>query len=125
MAWEIVDVDREKSIRSRPVASVGYQRLSLNVSACNLLGDYEKYKYVELLRDPTRANIIGVRFLIDSTEKSIVIKRKTSGGKIVGGIDISSKHHIEKLFGNVGIQRKTTNYSVTKESENILVVHTK
>ena len=107
------------------MASIGNQRISFNVAACNLLDNYEQYEHAELLSDKTRIDIVGVRFLTQSTEKSIVIKRKHQKGKIVGGMDISSKYYAEKLFGMIGTQKKTTNYAVTKESENILVIHTK
>lgn len=125
MAWNIVKVERNGKSRGMPSASVGHGRIGINVSACNLLDDYEKYNCVELLTDPDRPYIVGICFLEESTKTSVQIKRKKIDGKVVGGIDIASKSHVEKLFGVAGTQSKTTNYSITKEEDNILVIHIK
>lgn len=125
MAWNIVEPEKGKRNRTHPSAGVGFGRISLSVSACNLLENYEQYKYVELLTDPEKPSVVGIRFLEESTEKSIPIKRRISNNKVIGGMDIAGKYYMEKLFGMVGIQNKTTKYSVTKDSENILIIHTR
>lgn len=126
MAWSVVKVDRGRKNRSAPSASVGYGRIGLNVAACNLIEDFEKYSFVELLKDPEKPSLYGVRFLESATEESVSIKRKIADGKIVGGIEISSKGHIEQIFGILGTQKKTTVYPVTKdENDNILIIHIK
>lgn len=124
MAWTVVEVEGNKKCRGTPAASIGYGRLLLNVAACNLLDHHEKYKYAELLTDTLRPSAVGVRLLEDSTEKAIAIKRKTNKGKVVGGIEIPSKYHMQKLFGIKGTQKKITTYSVTKDKqyENILII---
>jgi len=123
--WEVVEANNGANTKSKPGASVGYNKIGLNVAACKLLGDYEQYKHVELLIAPDKPSVVGVRFLVESTEKSISIKRKVIDGKIVGGVEISAKYYVEKLFGIIGTQKKTTNYPVTKDADNILVIHTK
>lgn len=125
MAWNVVEPEKGKRNRMQPSASVGFGRISLSVSACNLLGTYEQYKCVELLTDPEKPSVVGIRFLRESTENSIQIKRRTANGKVIGGMDIVGKSYMEKLFGIAGTQNKATKYPVTKDSENILVIHTR
>lgn len=127
MAWSVVEVDRSKKNRALPSASVGYGRLGLNVAACNLLGNFSQYKYAELLTDATRPSIVGVRFLVEATERSVLLKRKEIKGKVVGGLEIQAKNHMEKLFGLAGTQKKTTSYPATKDpdSNNILIISVK
>lgn len=123
MAWNIVELEKDQTNRARPTASVGYGRISLNVSACKLIEDYEQYKHVELLTDPEKS-AIGMRFSKEATGKSIPIKRKIVKGKLTGGLDITGKYYMQKLFGTIGTQKKTTRYSVVKESETLLVINT-
>ncbi|MDE6108431.1 MAG: hypothetical protein K2F83_07185 [Oscillospiraceae bacterium] len=124
MSWNVVEVEKGKKNRALPSASIGFGRISLNVSACNLMENFEQYKYVELLTDPEKPSAIGMRFLKEATGKSIPAKRKTVNGKITGGLEISGKYYMQKLFGIAGTQKRTTRYSVTKETENILVINT-
>lgn len=122
MGWEIIEIEIGGKNKASPSVSVGYGRMCFNISACNLLGQYEQYNYVQLLADPTRISEIGVQFFEEAEEKSIPIKRKKSGGKFVGGLEISSKVYMEKIFGITGTQKKTTTYPVKKESKDTLVV---
>ncbi|MFR1435743.1 MAG: hypothetical protein ACLSS9_11010 [Acutalibacteraceae bacterium] len=115
MAWEVVKVTQESKCSAVPCASIGYGRLALNVAACELLENYEDYKFVELLTDPSRPSTYGVRFLKINTENSIAIRRnRTKNGKLIGGLEIPSKHHMEKMFGIIGTQNKTTRFNVIK-----------
>lgn len=128
MAWEVVKIENNKKCKSVPAASVGFGRISLNIAACELIEDYDTYKFAELLTDSLQPSVFGIKLLKENTENSITIKRKqTKDKKIVGGIDISSKHHTEKLFGKIGTQNKVTHYAVTKPSEydNFLIISLK
>ena len=80
---------------------------------------------MEFLIAEDQKSIIGLRFLTESTESSVSIKRKTANGKIVGGLEIASKDLVQRFFGITGTQKKTTAFPVTKDCENILVVHIK
>ncbi len=125
MAWEVVKVDDSKVVRGIPRATVGYGRISLNVAACNLIENFENYKFAELLVDKSkRPTEYGVRFLKENTQDSISIKRKEVKGKIVGGVDIASVEHLGKLFGEEGKSRFSTHYSVSvdKSEPTILVL---
>ena len=124
MPWTVVEPERGKKNRALPSASVGFGRISLNVSACNLMEDYEKYKYAELLIDREKPSAVGIRFLKEATGKSIPVKRKTIKGKVTGGLDIAGKYYMQALFGIAGTQNKTTRYPVTKEAENFLIIDT-
>ena len=124
MAWNVVTIENSANCRSKPYASVGFSRISLNVAACSLLDDPDQYKYAEFLTDQERKSVVGIRFLKDATGGSIVLKRKNINGKVVGGIDISSKAHVEKLFGVKGTQKQVTRYDVIQDENNpeILIV---
>ena len=108
-----------------PRATVGYERISLNVAACNLFPKFEDFKFAELLRDKSkRPTEYGIKFLLENTQDSIALKRKVVKGKIVGGIEISSMEHVGKLFGEEGRNKFSTHYSVTldKTEQNIVVL---
>ena len=125
MAWEVVKVDDSVVVRGSPRATVGYGRISLNVSACNLLPDSVNYKFAELLMDKSkRPTEYGIRFLKENTQDSLVIKRKVIKGKTVGGVEISSMEHLGKLFGEEGRNKFSTHYSVTvdKTEPTILIL---
>ncbi len=124
--WKKVEVENRAKVRNVPSASIGYGRIGLNVAACELIDNYEKYKFAEIFSDSEQSSAFGIQFLEESTPNSIVIKRKQANGKPVGGIELSSKAHLEKMFGVLGIgtQKKTTRYSVKRDKslENFLVL---
>lgn len=124
MTWEVVKIDNSKICRGKPTASVGRNKITLNVAACDLIDNYDSYKYVEFLTNPFDSTKIGIRFLMEPSSDSVVIKRKQAKGKTVGGIDVSSKYHMEKLFGNKGTHDGTTHYDIVKDQDvdNILIV---
>lgn len=125
MAWEVVKVDDSKVVRGIPRATVGYGRISLNVAACNLLHNFESYKFAELLMDKSkRPTEYGIKFLVANTQDSIAIKRKVIKGKVVGGIEVASMEHVGKLFGEEGRNKFSTHYSVTldKTEQDIVVL---
>ena len=129
MSWQTVRVDTKKVVRGTPSASVGHGRILLNVSACNLIDNYEQYKCVELQTNPEMPGAVGIVFLREETKDSIVAKRrtikdeKTKQSKPVGGLEIASKAHMEKIFGEtIGTSNHTTKYSVEKTGPNFLVI---
>lgn len=128
MAWQTVIVDPKKTVRGTPAASIGYGRISLNVAACNLIDNYTQYKHVELQEDPERPGLVGIRFLKEATSLSISIKYKmvknpkTREYQQVGGLEISSKEHMNQLLGGIGTGRKTTKFKVEKEQPDFLVI---
>lgn len=125
MEWSIVKITTEKKGRNTPFASIGFGKIALSAAACELIEDYEQYKYVELLRGKRNNKLcIGVRFLKNNTQDSIAIKRKIVDGKAINGITIENKGAIEEIFGITGTARKTTRYNVDKdnESSNILII---
>ena len=129
MNWEIVKIKNEQKGRTMPYASVGFGRLSISSAACELVQEYEKYAYVELLRaEVNNEKLIGVRFLLaeEKTSDSLPIKRRTlKGGKKIGGIDICNKGTVSELFGIVGTQNKATRFCVKcdEEESNVLVIY--
>lgn len=122
MQWETVKIENGNKGRTMPYASVGFGRVSLSAAACELLGDYGQYKYVEFLKARDNGKLcIGLKFLKEATTNSILIKRrKTSEGTLVAGMDISNKRVVEDLFGITGTASKATRFDVKKYEENIL-----
>ncbi len=125
MGWDIVKIPIASKGRTSPYASVGFGRLSLSVAACELIENYEQYKYVQLLKSRINNQLcIGVRFLKEAVPDSIKITRKKSNGKPVGGIDIACSTVLEGLFGLAATAKKSTRYDVKKDDsfKNFLVV---
>ena len=124
MAWSVVTIENNAKCRSKPYASVGFARVSLNVAACALLNDSDKYNYAEFLRDEAQKSKVGIHFLTEASENAVVLKRRISKGKAIGGIDISSKAHVEKLFGVKGTQKQVTRYDVVRDENDptILII---
>lgn len=122
MNWETVKIENANKGRTMPYASVGFGRISLSAAACELLGDYNQYKYVEFLTARENGKLrIGIKFLKEDTSNSITIKRrKQKDGKPVGGMDIAQKNAVEKLFGITGTANKATRFDVKKYGDNIL-----
>ena len=124
MFWETVKIENVNKGRTMPYASVGFGRISLSAAACELLGDYNQYKYAEFLKARENGKLcIGIKFLKEATPNSILIKRrKMSDGKLVAGMDISNKRVIEDLFGITGTASIATRFDVKKYEDNILGV---
>ena len=116
MNWIPVEVRSTEHPRTAPSASVGYGRIELNKAACELVDDIGRYPFVELLLDAD-SNRSALRLLSSSTTKSISMRPKISGGKRTGGVSIASKAHMRELFGDEGVQRRTTHYAVTLDSQ--------
>ena len=77
MKWETITIDKKDKGRTAPFASVGHGRMELSASACNLIDNYEEYKFAELLKgQPDGKLCFGVLFLKESTPNSITISRK-------------------------------------------------
>lgn len=127
MSWEVVKIPIKSKGRTSPYASVGFGRLSLSVAACELIEDYDKFAYVQLMKNRINNRLcIGVRFLRESESDSIKITRKTSKGKTIGGIDISNSKVLEGLFGLAANAKKATRYDVKKDDtfDNFLIIFT-
>ena len=124
MYWETVKIENSSRVSGVPTASVGFGRISLNASACELLDDQKQYTHVQLLKAKNAGRLcVGVKFLKEAEQNSVVIKRrKTKEGKVVGGIDITNKGAIEGLFGITGSANKVTRFEVKKYNENILEI---
>ena len=122
MNWETVKIENGNKGRTMPYASVGFGRVSLNAAACELLEDYNQYKYVEFLKARDNGKLcIGLKFLKEPTTNSILIKRRKTGeGTLVAGMDISNKRVVESLFGPIGGASKATRLDVKKYEDNIL-----
>lgn len=128
MKWETVKIESVSKGRNLAYASVGFGRIGLSVAACELLGNYQKYCKVQLLEGQlNNKKCIGIKFLKndEAEENTLPIKRKTSNGKVVGGLDIACKGVLEKLFGPAASASKITRYNIKKdpEADNILIIY--
>lgn len=116
MNWMPIEIRQTDSARTAPSASIGYGRIELSKSACDLIGKIERYPYAELFMDAD-SDRAGIRLLRQQTSSSVPVRPKKSEGKRTGGACISSKAHMLELFGSVGTQRSITHYAVTIESQ--------
>ncbi|HIX08886.1 MAG TPA: hypothetical protein H9683_01740 [Firmicutes bacterium] len=126
MEWTTVKITSDKRGRNTPYASIGFGKIALSAAACELIDNYELYPYVELLRGKRNNKLcIGVRFIKNTTQDSIKIKRRISDGKAIAGLTIENKGIVEELFGITGTARKTTRYNVEKDNDedNILIIY--
>lgn len=117
--WETVKIDKfEKSImRKKPKASVGYNKIYLNESACALMKkENNELKFAKLLINEEKT-LLGIAFYEEEDEETLRVKVRYKG------IEITSKRHMETVFGEKGIQKKATEYEVEgKENMLILVI---
>lgn len=128
MNWEVVEIPSNKKGRTAPYASVGNGRLSLSAASCELITNYDKYTYAELLRGKIGKDpCVGVKLLKEATSNSLAIKRKKINGKIIAGMEISNKNILLELFGLTATAKKTTRFDVKKDpdADNILMIFTK
>lgn len=118
MKWQTIEIDKKDKGRTAPFASVGHGRLELSASACNLIENYEDYKFAELLKGEYNGKLcFGVLFLKENSPNSITISRKKVGDKYIDGATIGNKSVIRKMFGEAGVQNKTTRYDVIRNDE--------
>ena len=126
MDWEVVRIDDTAKGRTQPAASLGFGRITFNTAACKLLGDYRRYRYVELMRDQGGSPQVGVRFLLEGerTGNSLPIRQRVANGQLIGGLDIAGKRVLVGLFGVEASAEKVTRYSVrlAEDRRNILVI---
>ena len=124
MEWSTVKILKDNKGRNTPFASVGFGRISLSAAACELIEDYEKYDYAELLKARDNFDCIGGRVVKESQPDTIKISRKVINGKTISGVSIENKKTIEDLFGMNGIAKKVTRFNVQKDndSNNILII---
>lgn len=115
MNWMPVEIRRTENARTAPSASIGYGRIELSKSACELIGKIEHYPFAELFMDAD-SDRAGIRLLRQQTLTSVPVRPKKSEGKRTGGACISSKAHMQELFGSEGTRRSITHYAVTLES---------
>lgn len=128
MNWEVVQIPSNKKGRTAPYASVGNGRLSISAASCELITNYDKYTFAELLRGKDGKNpCVGVRLLKEATPNSLAIKRKKIDGKFITGMEISNKNILLELFGLTATAKKMTRFDVKKDpdADNILIVFTK
>lgn len=108
------------------MASTGLGRLTLNLPACNLIEDFDSYKYAQLLTDtqPNGKTCIGILLLREKAENSIKITKRLYKGEYARSFSLNNKSVMEKLFGIRGTQNKVTNYPVEKDANepNLLVI---
>lgn len=116
MSFKSIEIRKELFGRNIPTASIGHQRLSLSVSACDLIGIREKdYKYVEFMNDTSNENIIGLRFWNRcANDNCVLVKQKVDNGKKIGGIEIANKQLLESIFGDVANCNTITRFRVKK-----------
>ena len=125
MEWNVVSIKKTTEGNKAPFASIGRGSVNFNAAACELLGDYNKFKYAQFLTAKGKNGklIVGVKFLEEHEDNSIEISRKKySDGKLVSGMTISHKGAVKEVFGAKGVIKGTERHSVSYEGDNILII---
>ena len=125
MNWEIVKIEPKSKGRNLPFASVGNGRVELSAAACDLIDNYEKYQYVQLLKAKDKGElVVGVKFLYEDGDQTIKLGVKKMKGKEIKSRTIASKSVVGELFGINGTQKKMTRYNVEKDKDakDILII---
>ena len=122
MEWSIVKIS-QTSGKNVPFVSIGRGQLEFNAAACELLGDNGQYKFAQFLKGKEKGTpIIAVKFLEESENDTISIKRKMQNGKIVKGMTVVNKGVITELFGKNGNNDGMVRYKVELIENNILKI---
>lgn len=127
MNWETVKIKNDKRGRNTAFASIGFGAIVFNAAACDLVENFNEFKYAKILRARKNGKLcVGVKLLKDYEEDSIKInKRKFKGEVVEKSLSINNKLLMEDIFGIQGTQNKVTRYSVLLDSDdkNILVIY--
>ena len=122
MEWKVFKVE-ETSGNTTPFVSIGRGQMDFNAEACRLVNDSGQYKYAQLLTAQENGKaIVGVKFLIDYEEDSIVVRRKVINGKTINGMTIRNKGAVEKLFGKDGANKGMVRHKVVLAGDDILKI---
>ncbi len=127
MAWEVVKIDSSRQGKNTAYVSVGFGRLALSSAACDLIKDFNEYKYAQLLKDRKEGKLlIGIKLYKEFEANTIKIgKRKFKGTVIEKSLLIDNKRIIEDLFGIQGAQNKSTRYPIIldENDKTLLIIH--
>ncbi len=120
MEWKVLKITNSKGGCGEPLASVGLGRLSLNNAACDLIYDFDKYQYAQLLtaQQESGKSCVGILLRENKTDDCVKINRRKYKGKYVKSFSLNNKSAIQKLFGVKGTQKKVTNYKIEKDNDN-------
>ena len=126
MNWETVEINKPRR-KTEAFASVGRNSIILSGGACQLINDFPKYGYAQIMRGQIDGKkVLGIRLCENSEKNSLrIIKRKVNNEIIAYSGSLNSKSVVEELFGLIGTQNKVTNYSITLDPEerNVLIIH--
>lgn len=128
-SWRKIQLDVSRS-KSNCYASVGHNRIGLNKRACELVNNWNDYLYAYVgTKENDEETLIGIEFSKsdDGYAYNLTRKQRTNKtGKNVptGGLYISSKNLVMKIFGEEA-RGKTHQYKVTKDvdNSNMIVIH--
>ncbi len=122
MEWQIVKI-KQTDGRSSAFVSIGRGQLDFNAEACKLVKDTGNFKFAQLLTAQENGKaVVAVKFLEESEENCIAIKRKKVDGKTVQGMTVRNKGTIEKIFGKKGVNEGMNRYPVLLVEKNILKI---
>ena len=122
MEWQVVKI-KQADGRSSAFVSIGRGQLDFSAEACKLVEDTGNFKFAQLLTAQQNGKvIIAVKFLEESDENCIRIKRKRVDGKVIQGMTVRNKGTIEKIFGKNGVKQGMTRYPVALVEKNILKI---
>ncbi len=126
MKWETVEINKPKR-KTEAFASVGRSSITLSGGACQLIADFPKYTFGQIMRGQIDGKkVLGIRLCENEEKNSLrIIKRKVHNEVVAYSGSLNSKPVMEELFGIIGTQNKVTNYSITLDPEerNVLIIH--
>lgn len=124
MGWKAVRIGEEQLGRNIPAVSVGHLRLSLNISACDLLNQRtEKFTHVQFYTDDDNPTVVAMRFWKEArNEFCVPLKQKELKGKPVGGVEVVNGNLLKSIFGDVAAKNTVTHYRVHMEEKYLMVI---
>lgn len=126
MNWETVEINKPKR-KTEAFVSVGRNSIALSGGACQLIKDFPRYAYAQIMRGQIDGKkVLGIRLCENNEKNSLrIIKRKVNNEIIAYSGSLNSKPVMEELFGIIGTQNKVTNYSITLDldEKNVLIIH--
>lgn len=122
MEWKIVKINQSIG-KNVPFVSIGRGQMDFSAAACELLEDYERYKYAQMLTAKENGlTVVAVKFLEEAEEDTIRIKRKKQNGKKIKGMTVVNKGVISALFGKNGSNDGMIRYKVERIEKNMLKI---
>ncbi|MEN6417645.1 MAG: hypothetical protein ABFC73_01850 [Clostridiaceae bacterium] len=122
--WELIDIKQLSRRIGEAYASFSESRISLSPTACEMVSDVYNKPYVQIRvarDDGGKARLVGLKFLKDKGENSLLVTRRKYKGDFVDGLNINSKSLVQIILGE-NFSGKTTRYEAEVNEDGLLVI---